>query len=112
MCNHVPLLLHIFQETKKKNSEGVSTFHQLIGRELDDVQTLGKELFMYFGDLCLRLGPTYCHTVAWYSPFLHYRLVSSFQKSILEIQVTKTGAPNFRCMKERDCAICVVKTRR
>ena len=26
-----------------------------------------------------------------YSPFLHYQLVSSFQKSILEIQVTRTA---------------------
>lgn len=40
---------------KKKGTEGVSPFHQLIGRKLEDVQTLGKELFMYFGDLCLRV---------------------------------------------------------
>ena len=46
--------LSLLQQTKRKQSEGLSTFHQLIGRELDDVQTLGKELFMYFGDLCLR----------------------------------------------------------
>ncbi|KAK3597104.1 hypothetical protein CHS0354_021211 [Potamilus streckersoni] len=37
--------------TKKDDT----SFHQLIGRKLCDVQTLGKELFMYFGDLCLRV---------------------------------------------------------
>jgi hypothetical protein len=39
---------------KKKGTDGSSPFHQLIGKSLDGVQTLGKELFMYFGDLCLR----------------------------------------------------------
>lgn len=32
-----------------------SQFHQLIGKRLDEVQTLGKELFMYFGQICLRV---------------------------------------------------------
>ncbi|KAK3100377.1 hypothetical protein FSP39_019030 [Pinctada imbricata] len=40
-----------------KPSKGIDTsqFEVLIGRKLDEVQTLGKELFMYFGDLCLRV---------------------------------------------------------
>ena len=36
------------------------------------------------------------NSCAFYSPFLHYRLVSSFQKSILEIQVTKTTLTSSR----------------
>ncbi|XP_052797137.1 endonuclease 8-like 3 isoform X1 [Mya arenaria] len=40
---------------KKKDVGAASPFHQLIGRHLEDVQTLGKELFMYFGDICLRV---------------------------------------------------------
>ncbi|XP_060596458.1 endonuclease 8-like 3 [Ruditapes philippinarum] len=43
------------EKYKKKGTDGLSPFHQLIGRSLDGVQTLGKELFMYFGDLCLRV---------------------------------------------------------
>ncbi|KAL5012992.1 hypothetical protein ScPMuIL_011543 [Solemya velum] len=32
-----------------------SKFQQLKGRTLYNVQTLGKELFLYFGDICLRV---------------------------------------------------------
>ena len=46
-------LVFFFQQAKKQ-SDGVTAFHQLIGLQLEDVQTLGKELFMYFGKLCLR----------------------------------------------------------
>ncbi|XP_063415574.1 endonuclease 8-like 3 [Mytilus trossulus] len=40
-----------------KPTKGITTsqFHQLIGRRLDEVQTVGKELFMYFGEICLRV---------------------------------------------------------
>jgi hypothetical protein len=46
----------LFQENKanRKNPDAVNIFEEFIGRRLDDVQTLGKELFMYFGDKCFR----------------------------------------------------------
>ncbi|XP_052271922.1 endonuclease 8-like 3 [Dreissena polymorpha] len=47
-----PLKINSFT---KRGSSGESPFHQLIGRSLDDLQTLGKELFMHFGDFCLRI---------------------------------------------------------
>ena len=31
-----------------------TSFHRMIGQPLDEVLTLGKELFMFFGDACLR----------------------------------------------------------
>ncbi|PVD34610.1 hypothetical protein C0Q70_05886 [Pomacea canaliculata] len=33
----------------------VTSFHRLIGQNLHEVLTLGKELFMFFGDSCLRV---------------------------------------------------------
>ena len=39
-------------------------------------------------DIVATLVPLYFNRFS-YSPFLHYRLVSSLQKLILEIQVTK-----------------------
>ncbi|XP_013416368.1 endonuclease 8-like 3 [Lingula anatina] len=39
----------------KKLPDGGSQFDQFIGLTLQDVQTLGKELFMYFGEMCLRI---------------------------------------------------------
>ncbi|KAJ8297911.1 hypothetical protein KUTeg_024442, partial [Tegillarca granosa] len=43
------------REIKPSKGIDVSQFHQLVGLKLDDVQTLGKELFMYFGEICLRV---------------------------------------------------------
>lgn len=41
---------------KKQASDkwDVTSFHRLIGQNLHEVLTLGKELFMFFGDSCLR----------------------------------------------------------
>ncbi|XP_064637324.1 endonuclease 8-like 3 [Lineus longissimus] len=39
----------------KKNPDVMNRYSEFIGRKLDDVQTLGKELFMYFGDKCFRV---------------------------------------------------------
>ncbi|XP_061179751.1 endonuclease 8-like 3 [Saccostrea echinata] len=43
------------REKKPKKGITVSQFDVLIGKTLTKVQTLGKELFMYFGDICLRV---------------------------------------------------------
>ncbi|XP_052681749.1 endonuclease 8-like 3 [Crassostrea angulata] len=43
------------REIKPKKGQVTSQFDVLIGRRLTGVQTLGKELFMYFGDVCLRV---------------------------------------------------------
>uniref|UniRef100_A0A8W8M3I3 Formamidopyrimidine-DNA glycosylase catalytic domain-containing protein n=1 Tax=Magallana gigas TaxID=29159 RepID=A0A8W8M3I3_MAGGI len=43
------------REIKPKKGLVTSQFDVLIGRPLTGVQTLGKELFMYFGDVCLRV---------------------------------------------------------
>ena len=38
-----------------------NSFQQLTGWSLDEVLTLGKELFMFFGDTCLRYICHSCH---------------------------------------------------
>lgn len=43
------------RDIKPKKGLVTSQFDTLIGRTLTGVQTLGKELFMYFGDVCLRI---------------------------------------------------------
>ncbi|XP_062582985.1 endonuclease 8-like 3 [Saccostrea cucullata] len=43
------------REKKPKKGKTDSQFDVLIGKTLTKVQTLGKELFMYFGDICLRV---------------------------------------------------------
>nr|XP_022309457.1 endonuclease 8-like 3 isoform X2 [Crassostrea virginica] len=43
------------REIKPKKGVTVSQFDVLTGRTLTEVLTLGKELFMFFGDVCLRV---------------------------------------------------------
>ncbi|XP_067663639.1 endonuclease 8-like 3 [Haliotis asinina] len=40
---------------KQKRDDHMTKYDQLIGRKLEEVLTLGKELFMFFGDFCLRI---------------------------------------------------------
>ncbi|XP_056008220.1 endonuclease 8-like 3 isoform X2 [Ostrea edulis] len=43
------------REKKPKKGITSSQFDVVVGRSLTSVQSLGKELFMYFGDVCLRI---------------------------------------------------------
>ncbi|XP_060064854.1 endonuclease 8-like 3 [Ylistrum balloti] len=43
------------RETKHHKGATTSQFDKLINRKLDGVLTLGKELFMFFGEMCLRV---------------------------------------------------------
>ncbi|XP_076468433.1 endonuclease 8-like 3 [Babylonia areolata] len=52
----------------------VTSFHQSIGQKLDEVLTLGKELFMFFGDVCLRV---------------HFLMAGSFR--VNDVQVDTDG---------------------
>ncbi|KAL8598710.1 hypothetical protein ACOMHN_033274 [Nucella lapillus] len=51
-----------------------ASFHRLLGQKLDEVLTLGKELFMFFGDACLRI---------------HFLMAGSFR--VNDVQVDTDG---------------------
>ncbi|XP_021370109.1 endonuclease 8-like 3 isoform X2 [Mizuhopecten yessoensis] len=79
-----------FSEIKPRKCITTSKFHTLIGRELDGVQTLGKELFMYFGEICLRV---------------HFLMAGSFQvnnKRLDHDGGSAAEAPSFEMDFSRD----------
>ncbi|KAK7471346.1 hypothetical protein BaRGS_00036021 [Batillaria attramentaria] len=89
------------QKGKKKEEPGVTSFQGgIVGQTLDDVLTLGKELFMFFGESCLRV---------------HFLMAGSFRvndqqvdtdggkaaaTASLEIQFSKDKLTFYKCAAE------------
>ncbi|XP_038555581.1 endonuclease 8-like 3 [Micropterus salmoides] len=100
--------------TTKNNSEG-NAFHSFLGRQYTGVETLGKELFMYFGSRALRvhfgmngsmrINPAERKDRTGSIPVLEIHLTKDilcFFDSTVEIRVTEDCEQRVRAMESLD----------
>ncbi|XP_048244019.1 endonuclease 8-like 3 [Haliotis rufescens] len=113
---------------KQKREDHMTKYDELIGRKLEEVLTLGKELFLFFGDLCLRIhflmaGSIRVNNVQLDKDYSKVTTTASleldmegdalaFYKSTADIRLSKDCHEKFEKLKDLDICSVIFNPRR